>query len=74
MNDPAYEAHLADLDAQEERARTRTARNAPHAWGDPLGAEHYFCLPCWLSGDETGAHPFDSPPCDLEPRGAFDPR
>jgi hypothetical protein len=61
--DPAYEAHLRELDADDRRAEERRGKDRPHEWGDLLPGG-YFCAPCWDRGDLTGLHPYDVPPCD----------
>jgi len=61
--EPAYEAHLRELDADDRRAEERRGKDRLHEWGDLLPGG-YFCAPCWDRGDPTGLHPYDVPPCD----------
>jgi hypothetical protein len=74
----SYEAFLAEMEADHERSIERRGQRPPQKWGEAMPPEDgklgYFCEPCWYQGFLTGFHPDDSPPCDLVPRGPFDPR
>jgi hypothetical protein len=65
---PEELAYYAELDAQQERAQSRTLNAAPYPWGYELSPGHYFCTTCWLNGFEDGAHSHELPPCDPPPR------
>lgn len=71
ITEPAY---LDELDAQEQRARERRGTPVPMAWGTDLGGDRYFCTACWYAGFDGGGHSHEHPPCDMHPRGPFDPR
>ena len=73
--DTGYEEYLKHLEEDYQRSLSRRGQERPHSWGDPLPNEEelsgYFCNPCWDSGELTGFHPYDQPPCDSPARRDF---